>query len=57
MIFNSNQVQIEELNGFLGGGKVSISGGAVLTDNLKLQAFRLRFGRRKRNAFLCRKIL
>ena len=28
------------LNGFLGGGKVSIAGGATLTDNLKMQAFR-----------------
>lgn len=40
VLFSSNQVQIDGLNGFLGGGKVSISGGAALTDNLKLQAFR-----------------
>ena len=40
IIFNSNQAQIDQLNGFLGGGKVSISGGAVLNDQLNLQAFR-----------------
>lgn len=40
VLFSSNQVQIDGLNGFLGGGKVSISGGAALNDNLKLQAFR-----------------
>ncbi len=40
VLFSSNQVQVDQLNGFLGGGKVSISGGAVLTDNLRMQAFR-----------------
>ncbi len=40
IIFNSNQAQIDQLNGFLGGGKVSITGGAILNDELNLQAFR-----------------
>lgn len=41
VIFTSNQVQIDELNGFLGGGKFTASGGAFLNDKLNLQAFRL----------------
>lgn len=40
VIFTSNQAQIDELNGFLGGGRVSITGGAQLNDSLQLQAFR-----------------
>ncbi|CAN5421522.1 hypothetical protein BH10ACI1_BH10ACI1_15200 [soil metagenome] len=40
IIFSSNQAQIDQLNGFLGGGRVSISGGAMLTDSLEMQAFR-----------------
>ena len=40
IIFTSNQAQIDQLNGFLGGGKVSISGGAVLNDSLNLQTFK-----------------
>jgi translocation and assembly module TamB len=40
VIFTSNQAQIDELTGFLGGGRVNITGGAQLTDNLQLQAFR-----------------
>ena len=40
IIFNSNQAQIDQLNGFLGGGRVSITGGAILNDSLNLQAFR-----------------
>lgn len=40
VIFNSNQAQIDQLNGFLGGGRVSITGGAILSDSLNLQAFR-----------------
>lgn len=39
ILFTSNQAQIDELTGFLGGGKVSISGGAQL-EALSLQAFR-----------------
>ncbi|MBK8810240.1 MAG: translocation/assembly module TamB domain-containing protein [Acidobacteria bacterium] len=40
-IFTSNQVQVNELNGFLGGGKFTASGGAFLGDKLNLEAFRL----------------
>jgi translocation and assembly module TamB len=40
VIFTSNQAQIDELSGFLGGGRVSITGGAQIGDNLQLQAFR-----------------
>ncbi|MEP6900634.1 MAG: translocation/assembly module TamB domain-containing protein, partial [Actinomycetota bacterium] len=41
IIFTSNQAQIDELTGFLGGGKFTASGGAFLDDKLNLQAFRL----------------
>ncbi len=41
VIFTSNQAQIDELTGFLGGGKFTASGGAFLGDDLKLSAFRL----------------
>lgn len=40
VIFNSNQAQIESLEGRLGGGTVVASGGLVL-ENLRLQRFRL----------------
>ncbi|HEY0428717.1 MAG TPA: YdbH domain-containing protein [Pyrinomonadaceae bacterium] len=40
VLFTSNQAQIDELTGFLGGGRVSITGGAQLNDSLQLQAFR-----------------
>jgi translocation and assembly module TamB len=40
IIFTSNQAQIDELTGFLGGGRVSISGGAQLGENLRPDAFR-----------------
>jgi translocation and assembly module TamB len=40
IIFTSNQVQIDELTGFLGGGKFTASGGAILGNNLQLDAFR-----------------
>ena len=40
VLFTSNQAQIDELTGFLGGGRVSITGGAQLGDSLQLQAFR-----------------
>ncbi len=39
ILFTSNQAQIVRLNGFLGGGRVSASGGALL-DGLALQSFR-----------------
>jgi len=41
VIFTSNQAQIDELTGFLGGGKFTASGGAFLDDKLNLSAFRL----------------
>jgi translocation and assembly module TamB len=40
IIFTSNQAQIDELTGFLGGGRINVSGGAQLNDGLQLQAFR-----------------
>jgi translocation and assembly module TamB len=40
-IFTSNQVQLNQLNGFLGGGKFTATGGAFLDDKLNLQAFRV----------------
>ncbi len=40
ILFNSNQAQIESLSGFLGGGKITASGGASL-EGLELQGFRL----------------
>jgi translocation and assembly module TamB len=40
-IFTSNQVQINEINGFLGGGKFTASGGVFLGDKLNLEAFRV----------------
>lgn len=39
ILFTTNQVQIEQITGFLGGGRVSVSGGALL-DGLTLQRFR-----------------
>ena len=44
VIFTSNQIQIEDLNGFLGGGKFTATGGAMLNDSLQLQAFRFVLG-------------
>lgn len=40
LIFTSNQAQIENLSGFLGGGRVTASGGA-LVEGLQLQQFRI----------------
>ncbi len=39
ILFTSNQAQIENLTGFLGGGRVTASGGALLS-GLELQGFR-----------------
>ena len=39
ILFTSNQAQIENLTGFLGGGRVTASGGALLK-GLELQGFR-----------------
>ncbi|MEZ5429132.1 MAG: translocation/assembly module TamB domain-containing protein [Pyrinomonadaceae bacterium] len=40
IIFTSNQAQIDNLSGFLGGGRITASGGA-LVEGLRLQQFRL----------------
>ncbi len=40
VIFTTNQVQIEEASGYLGGGKFVASGGGIL-DGLAIQAFRV----------------
>ena len=40
ILFTSNQAQIDNLTGFLGGGRFNASGGALL-NGLELQAFRL----------------
>jgi len=40
VIFTANNAQIENATGFLGGGKFTASGGALL-DGLKLEAFRM----------------
>lgn len=40
MLFTSNQAQINNLTGFMGGGRLTASGGA-LVEGLKLQQFRL----------------
>ncbi|MDQ3798492.1 MAG: translocation/assembly module TamB domain-containing protein, partial [Acidobacteriota bacterium] len=40
VLFTSNQAQIEQVTGYLGGGQVVISGGALL-EGLQLERFRL----------------
>lgn len=42
ILFSSNQAQIDEATGYLGGGKFTASGGALLS-GLSLQAFRFTF--------------
>ncbi|HEY8563212.1 MAG TPA: translocation/assembly module TamB domain-containing protein [Pyrinomonadaceae bacterium] len=44
VIFTSNQIQIDELTGFLGGGRFTASGGAMIGNNLQLDAFRFVLG-------------
>lgn len=39
--FASNQIQVDQVTGFLGGGQFNATGGAVLADNLELSSFRL----------------
>ena len=39
VIFTTNQFEVDEATGYLGGGKFTASGGGML-DGLKLQAFR-----------------
>ncbi len=41
VMFTSNQAQIDNLTGFLGGGRFYASGGALLGNDLTLNAFRL----------------
>ena len=41
IIFTSNQAQIAEMKGYLGGGEFTASGGALIGDGLEVQAFRL----------------
>ncbi len=41
VLFTSNQAQIDNLTGFLGGGRFNASGGALLGNDLTLNAFRL----------------
>ncbi len=38
--FASNQVQVDQASGYLGGGKFVASGGALLNDKLELSSFR-----------------
>ncbi|MGI8493962.1 MAG: translocation/assembly module TamB domain-containing protein, partial [Pyrinomonadaceae bacterium] len=40
VLFTSNQAQIEQLTGYLGGGKLTVSGGALIK-GLELQRFRV----------------
>lgn len=40
ILFTTNQIQIEQVTGFLGGGRVTASGG-VLLDGLALERFRI----------------
>lgn len=41
VLFASNQAQIEQVTGYLGGGRFVASGGALFGDNLNLAAYRL----------------
>ena len=41
ILFSSNQAQIEQLEGYLGGGRFEGSGGALFADNLSINQFRL----------------
>ncbi|MBC7899036.1 MAG: translocation/assembly module TamB domain-containing protein [Saprospiraceae bacterium] len=41
LLFTSNQVQIDEVKGFLGGGPFVASGGALIGENLKIASFRI----------------
>lgn len=40
VLFASNQIQADQISGFLGGGQFVASGGALLADNLQLSSFR-----------------
>lgn len=41
ILFTSNQAQIERLTGFLGGGQFTASGGALFTDDLQIDSYRV----------------
>jgi translocation and assembly module TamB len=41
IIFSSDQAQVDNLTGFLGGGRFTASGGAVFGEGLQVDAFRL----------------
>lgn len=41
VIFTSNQAQVQNATGILGGGTVTLSGGAVLNEELDLDSFKL----------------
>ncbi|MGI8812756.1 MAG: translocation/assembly module TamB domain-containing protein [Pyrinomonadaceae bacterium] len=41
ILFSADQAQIDEIHGYLGGGKFVASGGALFGENLKLDSFRL----------------
>lgn len=41
ILFTANQVQTDRLTGYLGGGGFVASGGAAITDDLKLSGFRV----------------
>lgn len=41
ILFTANQVQFNEITGFLGGGSFVASGGALLGDNLDIASFRI----------------
>lgn len=41
ILFSSDQAQIDNLTGFLGGGRFNASGGALFGENLQINSFRL----------------
>jgi len=41
ILFTSNQIQTEQLSGYLGGGRFIASGGASMGENLQIDQFRL----------------
>ena len=43
IIFTSKQAQIENMTGYLGGGTFTATGGALFTDDLRIDAYRVSF--------------
>jgi translocation and assembly module TamB len=41
ILFTSNQVQVDQMTGYLGGGRFVAEGGAALGENLQIDSFRL----------------